>query len=81
MEVFFVKAEFILKVIIPPFIIFAILVWLTAEHYISGWVMYLLWVIGFVVANIIVTKISTRWSIQRMREKRAKEEKNNDKNN
>ena len=53
----------------------------TAENYISGWVMYLLWVIGFVVANIIVTKISTRWSIQRMREKRAKEEKNNDKSN
>ncbi len=75
------KAEFILKVVIPPFIIFAILVWLTAENYISGWVMYLLWVIGFVVANIIVTKISTRWSIQRMREKRAKEEKNNDKSN
>lgn len=75
------KAEFILKVVIPPFIIFAILVWLTAEYYISGWVMYLLWVIGFVVANIIVTKISTRWSIQRMREKRAKEEKNNDKSN
>ena len=75
------KAEFILKVVIPPFIIFALLVWLTAEKYISGWVMYLLWVIGFVVANIIVTKISTRWSIQRMREKRAKEEKNNDKSN
>ena len=75
------KAEFILKVVIPPFIIFALLVWLTAENYISGWVMYLLWVIGFVVANIIVTKISTRWSIQRMREKRAKEEKNNDKRN
>ncbi|UXE88602.1 hypothetical protein N4560_07790 [Limosilactobacillus reuteri] len=75
------KAEFILKVVIPPFIIFALLVWLTAENYISGWVMYLLWVIGFVVANIIVTKISTRWSIQRMREKRTKEEKNNDKSN
>ncbi|MCR1863432.1 hypothetical protein NSA04_07035 [Limosilactobacillus reuteri] len=75
------KAEFILKVVIPPFISFALLVWLTAENYISGWVMYLLWVIGFVVANIIVTKISTRWSIQRMREKRAKEEKNNDKSN
>ncbi|MCD7136226.1 hypothetical protein LTY62_03090 [Limosilactobacillus balticus] len=75
------KAEFILKVVIPPFIIFALLVWLIAENYISGWVMYLLWVIGFVVANIIVTKISTRWSIQRMREKRAKEEKNNDKSN
>ena len=75
------KAEFILKVVIPPFIIFALLVWLTAENYISWWVMYLLWVIGFVVANIIVTKISTRWSIQRMREKRAKEEKNNDKSN
>ncbi|NDO56873.1 hypothetical protein FMM70_02425 [Lactobacillus reuteri] len=81
MEVFFVKAEFILKVVILPFIIFALLVWLTAENYISGWVMYLLWVIGFVVANIIVTKISTRWSIQRMREKRTKEEKNNDKSN
>ena len=81
MEVFCVKAELILKVVIPPFIIFALLVWLTAENYISGWVMYLLWVIGFVVANIIVTKISTRWSIQRMREKRAKEEKNNDKSN
>lgn len=81
MEVFFVKAEFILKVVIPSFIIFALLVWLTAENYISGWVMYLLWVIGFVVANIIVTKISTRWSIQRMREKRTKEEKNNDKSN
>lgn len=81
MEVFFVKAEFILKVVILPFIIFVLLVWLTAENYISGWVMYLLWVIGFVVANIIVTKISTRWSIQRMREKRTKKEKNNDKSN
>ena len=81
MEAFFVKAEFILKVVILQVIIFALLVWLTAENYISGWVMYLLWVIGFVVANIIVTKISTRWSIQRMREKRAKEEKNNDKSN
>lgn len=69
------KAEFILKVVIPPFIIFAILVWLTVEQYISGWLMYLLWVIGFVVANIIVTKISTHWSIQRMREKREKEER------
>ena len=71
MEVLLVKAEFILKVVTPPFIIFAILVWLTIEHYISGWVMYLFWVIGFVVANIIVTKISTRWSIQRMRDKRG----------
>ena len=81
MEVLLVKAEFILKVVIPPFIIFAILVWLTIEHYISGWVMYLLWVIGFVVADIIVTKISTRWSIQRMREKRAKEEKQKNEKN
>ena len=81
MEVFFVKAEFILKVVITPFIIFALLVWLTAGQYITGWEMYLLWVIGFVVANIIVTRISTRWSIQRMREKRAKEEKTNDKKN
>lgn len=72
------KAEFILKVTIPPLIIFGILVWLTIAHYISGWLMYLLWIVGFVVANIIVTKISTRWSIQRVREKRAKEAQQQD---
>lgn len=54
------KAEYLIKVIVPPFIIFAILVWLTVAHYISGWLMYLLWIIGFVVANIIVTRITAR---------------------
>lgn len=75
------KAEFIFKVTIIPLIIFATLVWLTIEEYISGWGMYALWIIGFIIANVIVTKISTRWSLQRMKEKRAKEEKNNDKSN
>lgn len=74
------KAEFILKVTIPPLIIFGVLVWLTIAHYISGWMMYALWIIGFVVANVIVTRISTKWSIQRVREKRAKEEKKNENN-
>lgn len=74
------KAEFILKVTIPPLIIFAVLVWLTIANYISGWTMYLLWIVGFVIANIIVTKISTRWSLQRMREKRAKEEQQGNEN-
>lgn len=75
------KAEFILKVTIPPLIIFAVLVWLTIAHYISGWTMYVLWIIGFVVANVIVTKVSTRWSIQRVREKRAKEEQQKNETN
>ncbi|WP_076459285.1 hypothetical protein [Limosilactobacillus caccae] len=75
------KAEFILKVTIPPLIIFAVLVWLTIANYISGWTMYVLWIIGFIVANVIVTKVSTKWSIQRVREKRAKEEQQKNENN
>lgn len=74
------KAEYLIKIIIPPFIIFAILVWLTVAHYISGWLMYLLWVVGFVVANIIVTRITAKRSYHQLRQKREKEEqaKNSD---
>lgn len=67
------KAEYLIKVIVPPFIIFAVLVWLTIAHYISGWLMYLLWIIGFVVANIIVTRITAKRSYHRLRQQREKE--------
>ena len=69
------KAEYLVKVILPPFIIFAVLVALTIAKVISGWLMYGLWIIGFVVANIIVTKITAKWSCQRRRELRM-EKKN-----
>ncbi|MEY8442359.1 hypothetical protein AALA17_06945 [Lactobacillaceae bacterium 24-114] len=69
------KAEFILKVTIPPVIIFAIIVWLTVENVITGWTMYLVWIVGFVVANLIVTRITAKWSIERQKNKRHKEEK------
>lgn len=75
------KAEYLFKVILPPFIIFAILVALTIMKVISGWLMYVLWIAGFVVANLIVTRITARWSYQRRREIRLKEEaqkKNNE---
>lgn len=75
------KASFILKVTIPTFIIFAILVWLTSMHYITGWTMIVAWIVGFIIANVIVTKISTKWSVQRLREKRAKEEQQKDEKN
>lgn len=75
------KAEYLFKVILPPFIIFAILVALTIMKVISGWLMYVLWIAGFVVANLIVTRITAKWSYQRRREIRLKEEaqkKNNE---
>ena len=34
------KAEYLVKVILPPFIIFAVLVALTIAKVISGWLMY-----------------------------------------
>ena len=74
------KAEYLAKVILPPFIIFAVLVALTIAKVISGWLMYGLWIIGFVVANIIVTKITAKWSYQHRRELRMKEEKKNAEN-
>lgn len=69
------KAEYLIKVIVPPFVIFAILVGLTIAHIISGWLMYALWIAGFVIANLIVTRITARWSYRRRRELRMKEEK------
>lgn len=75
------KAEYLFKVILPPFIIFAILVALTIMKVISGWLMYVLWIAGFVIANVIVTRITAKWSYQRRREIRLKEEaqkKNNE---
>lgn len=74
------KAEYLLKVIIPPFIIFAVLVWLTINNYISGWLMYLLWVVGFVAANLIVTRVTAKRSYHRLKQKREKEaqQDNND---
>lgn len=74
------KAEYLIKVILPPFIIFAVLVALTIAKLISGWLMYVLWIVGFVVANLIVTKITAKWSYQRRRELRMKEEQKNAKN-
>lgn len=68
------KAEYLIKVILPPFIIFAILVALTITKVISGWLMYVLWIAGFVIANLIVTRITAKWSYQRRRELRLKEE-------
>lgn len=68
------KAEYLFKVILPPLIIFAILVALTIMKVISGWLMYVLWIAGFVVANLIVTRITAKWSYQRRREIRLKEE-------
>lgn len=74
------KAEYLIKVILPPFIIFAVLVVLTIAKLISGWLMYVLWIGGFVVANLIVTKVTAKWSYQRRRELRMKEEQKNAKN-
>lgn len=69
------KAEFILKVTLPPIIIFTIIIWLTVENVITGWTMYLTWIVGFIVANFIVTRITAKWSIERQKAKRCKEEK------
>lgn len=68
------KAEYLIKVILPPFVIFAVLVGLTITKVITGWLMYALWIVGFVVANLIVTKITAKWSYQRRRAIRLKEE-------
>ena len=69
------KAELILKVVLPPLIIFAILVALTISKVISGWSMYILWILGFVVANFMVTKVTAKWSYQRRKQKRLQEQK------
>lgn len=69
------KAELILKIILPPLIIFAVLVALTIAKVISGWTMYILWILGFVVANLIVTRITAKWSYQQRKAKRLQEEK------
>ena len=74
------KAELILKVVLPPLIIFAILVALTISKVISGWSMYILWILGFVVANLMVTKVTAKWSYQRRKQKRLKEQKRGNKN-
>ena len=69
------KAELILKVVLPPLIIFAILVALPISKVISGWSMYILWILGFVVANSMVTKVTAKWSYQRRKQKRLQEQK------
>ena len=69
------KAELILKVVLPPLIIFAILVALTISKVISGWSMYILWILGFVVANLMVTKVTAKWRYQRRKQKRLQEQK------
>ena len=74
------KAELILKVVLPPLIIFAILVAVTISKVISGWSMYILWILGFVVANLMVTKVTAKWSYQRRKQKRLQEQKRGNKN-
>ena len=74
------EAELILKVVLPPLIIFAILVALTISKVISGWSMYILWILGFVVANLMVTKVTAKWSYQRRKQKRLQEQKRGNKN-
>ena len=60
------KAELILKLVLPP---------LTISKVISGWSMYILWILGFVVANLMVTKVTAKWSYQRRKQKRLQEQK------
>lgn len=67
------KVEYLIKIILPTFVIFAVLVWLTATHVISGWLMYLLWVVGFVGANLWVTRVTAKRSYHRLRKQREKE--------
>lgn len=67
------KAEYLIKIILPTFVIFAVLVWLTATHVISGWLMYLLWVVSFVGANLWVTRVTAKRSYHRLRKQREKE--------
>ncbi|MCI1974871.1 MAG: hypothetical protein LKJ51_02990 [Limosilactobacillus sp.] len=74
------KAELILKVVIPPLVIFAILVALTIGKVISGWSMYILWILGFVVANLLVTKVTAKWSYQQRKQKRLQETKKDNEN-
>lgn len=74
------EGELILKVVLPPLIIFAILVALTISKVISGWSMYILWILGFVVANLMVTKVTAKWSYQRRKQKRLQEQKRGNKN-
>ena len=69
------KAELILKVVLPPLIIFAILVALTIGKVISGWSMYILWILGFVVANLMVTKVTAKWSYQQRKQKHLQDQK------
>nr|WP_244974036.1 hypothetical protein [Limosilactobacillus portuensis] len=59
----------------PPLIIFAILVALTIGKVISGWSMYILWILGFVVANLMVTKVTAKWSYQQRKQKHLQEQK------
>ena len=51
------------------------LVALTISKVISGWSMYILWILGFVVANLMVTKVTAKWSYQRRKQKRLQEQK------
>ena len=67
------KAEYLIKIILPTFIIFAVLVWLTAARIISGWLMYLRWRLGCVCANLGVTRVTAKRSYQRLRKRREKE--------
>lgn len=69
------KADLIIKIIIPPVVIFGLLIWLTVDKVITGWSMYGWWILGFIVANMIVTRITAKWSIKQRRAKRLAEEK------
>lgn len=69
------KAEYLIKIILPTFVIFAVLVWLTIAHVISGWLMYLLWVVGFVCANLWVTRVTAKRSYHRLKKQREEEAK------
>lgn len=74
------KAELVLKVVLPPLVIFTILVALTIGKVISGWSMYLLWILGFVIANLLVTRVTAKWSYQQRRQKRLQEKKKDSQN-
>ncbi len=69
------KAEYLIKIILPTFVIFAILVWLTIIHLITGFWLYLLWILGFVVANLWVTHVTARRSYHRLKKRREAEKK------
>ncbi|KRM10868.1 hypothetical protein ABTQ33_04345 [Paucilactobacillus suebicus] len=61
-------------VLIVPILVFAIIVWMTMAHIITGWLLIVVWIVGFIMATAATTAVMTIAKLQKYEDDKEDED-------